>query len=42
MCWLHIPLQLFIITPIFFYYKYTCRRVKWGKHETYETLATLP
>ena len=24
------------------YTSYTCRRVKWGGHETYETLATLP
>ena len=42
MCLLHIRLQLFSITPIFFYYNHTCRRVKWGGHGTYETLATLP
>ena len=42
MCLLHIRLQLFTITPIFVYYNYTCRRVKWGEHGTYETLATLP
>ena len=39
MCLLHIRLQLF---TIFFYYNYTCRRVKWGEHATYETLASLP
>ena len=32
MCLLHIRLQLFTITPIFVYYNYTCRRVKWGGH----------
>ena len=37
---LHIRLQLFTITTIFFYYNYTCRRVKWGEQGTYETLAT--
>ena len=42
MCLLHIRLQLFSITPIFFYYNHSCRRVKWGGHGTYETLATLP
>ena len=42
MCLLHIRLQLFSITPIFFYYNHTCRRVKWGEHGTYGTLATLP
>ena len=42
MCLLHIRLQLFTITPIFVYYNYTCSRVKWGEHGTYETLATLP
>ena len=42
MCLLRIRLQLFTITPIFFYYNYyTCRRVKWGEHGTYEILATL-
>ena len=29
-------------SPIFFYYNHTCRRVKWGEHGSYETLATLP
>ena len=39
---LHISLQLFTITPISFYYNYTCRRVKWGEHGTNATLATFP
>ena len=39
---LHIHLQLFTITPIFFYYNYTCRRVKLGEHGTHETSAILP
>ena len=30
MCLLHIRLQLFTITPIFVYYNYTRKRVKWG------------
>ena len=25
-----------------FDYKYTCRRVKWAEHGTYDTLTTLP
>ena len=29
-------------SPIFFYYNHTCRRVKWGEHGSYETLAILP
>ena len=41
MSWLHIRLQLFTLTPIVFYYNYSCREVKWGEHGTYETLATL-
>ena len=35
---LHIRLQLFTITPILFAYNYSCRRVKWDEHRTYETL----
>ena len=27
---------------LFNYYNYKCRKVKWGEHGTYETLATLP
>ena len=38
----YIRLQLFTTSPIFFHYNYPCRRVKWGEHGTYETLATLP
>ena len=39
---LHIASSYPLSHPFPFYFNYTCRRVKWGEHGTYATLATLP